>query len=177
MVLAAFSSPKDMALKLFREAGRTWNAKTFEDMGDHLLNFSVTNSALRDWVMHHQGHAKGSAAYESWRGGAKGYLGQCADIANVTKHFQLRKKTATLNEVEETRVALGPFGAIEGSESSHPSFEIVLSDGKAIDLLQFLFQICSAWESIFKADSSLGELPSHAYFMMVKSPGTAKATS
>lgn len=168
MVLAAFSTPRDMALKLFREAGRTWNGKTFEDMGDHLLNFSITNSSLRDWVMHHQGHAKGSAAYESWRSGAKGYLGECADIANVTKHFQLRKKTARLNEVEETRVALGPLGAIEGSESGHPSFEIVLSDGQAIDLLQFLFQICTAWESIFKADSNLGELPSHAYFMMVK---------
>lgn len=166
MVLAAFSTPRDMALKLFREAGRTWHAEDFESMGDHLLNFCVTNSALRDWVLQKQGHAKGSVAFESWRSGAKGYFGECADMANVIKHFQLRKKTAALSEVMETRVALGAFGAIEGSESSHPSFEIVLSDGHMIDLLQFLFQICTAWEGVFLADSNLGELSSHAYLMM-----------
>lgn len=97
---------------------------------------------------------------------SRGDLALKAILANVIKHFQLRKKTAALSEVMETRVALGPYGAIEGSESSHPSFEIVLSDGHMIDLLQFLFQICTAWEGVFLADSNLGELPSHAYSMM-----------
>lgn len=166
MVLAAFNTPRDMDLKLFREAGRTWNAEDSESMGDHLLNFCVTNSALRDWVMDQQGHAKGSVAFENWRSGANGYFGECADMANVIKHFRLQKKTATLNEVMETRIALGPFGAIEGSATSHPSYEIVLADNRNIDLMQFLFQICTAWEEIFRADPDLGELPFHGYSLM-----------
>ncbi|MFT5766661.1 MAG: hypothetical protein ACI9DH_000478 [Halioglobus sp.] len=167
MVLAAFKTPRDMALKLFREAGRTWNPENSESMGDHLLNFCITNSALRDWVMQQQGHVKGSVAFENWRSGAKGYFGECADMANVIKHFQLRKKTAVLSEVTAARVALGPYGAIEGSETAHPSFDIVLGDDRSIDLLQFLFQICTAWEEIFRADPDLGELPFHGYSLMV----------
>lgn len=169
MVIAALKTPRDMALKLFREAGRTWNAHDMEAMGDHFLNFCVTNSALRDWVMEHKGHAKGSKAFEIWRSGAKGYFGECADVANVSKHFQIQKKTALMNEVVEKRVVLTPYGVIEGSESSHPSFDIVLSDERSIDLLQFLFQICTAWEEIFQADNNLGELPSHIYSMQAPS--------
>ncbi|CAD2254743.1 hypothetical protein X12_001178 [Xanthomonas arboricola] len=165
MVIAALKNPRDMALKLFREAGRTWNAHDMAAMGDHFLNFCETNSALRDWVMEHQGHAKGSKAFETWRSEAKGYFGECADLANVSKHFQILKKTAQMNEVVETRVALTPYGVIEGSESSHPSFDIVLSDERTIDLMQFLFQICTAREEIFQTDTGLGEIPSHIYAM------------
>lgn len=168
MTIAALNTPRDMALKLFREAGRAWTAEDAESAGDHLLNFCITNSALRDWVLQHQGHAKRSVAFEKWRAGAKGYFGECADMANVIKHFEPRKKIAVLNDVLETRIALGPSGAIEGSEKSHPSFEIVLSSDEKVDLLQFLHQICTVWEDIFRADPTLGELPFHGYSMTAR---------
>ncbi|MBU0521634.1 MAG: hypothetical protein KJ643_05240 [Gammaproteobacteria bacterium] len=165
MTIAALNTPRDMALKLFREAGRAWTAEDAESAADHLLNFCITNSALRDWVLQHQGHLKRSVAFEKWRSGAKGYFGECADMANVIKHFESRKKIAVLTDVLETRVALGPFGPIEGSERSHPSFEIVLSNDEKVDLLQFLHQICTVWEEIFRADQTLGDLPFYGYSM------------
>lgn len=168
MTIAALNTPRDMALKLFREAGRAWTAEDAESAADHLLNFCITNSALRDWVLQHQGHPKGSVAFDKWRLGAKGYFGECADMANVIKHFESRKKIAVLNDVLETRIALGPLGAIEGSETSHPSFEIVLSSDKKVDLLQFLRQICTDWENIFRADPTLGDLPFHGYSMTTR---------
>lgn len=90
----AYKSPRDIALKLFREAGRAWNAENTTDMADHLFNFCVTHVALRDWVMVAlELRKEDSDFHENWRPKADGLFGECADIANRSKHLKVVKQT------------------------------------------------------------------------------------
>ena len=66
-VIPVFQCQRDIALKLFREAGRAWNASTLEEMGDHLFNFCVTNSSLRDWILQSKGEKGDEAFHSAWR--------------------------------------------------------------------------------------------------------------
>ncbi|WP_223554393.1 hypothetical protein [Pseudomonas sp. BF-R-01] len=136
-------------------------------MADHLFNFCVTNSSLRDWVLQSRGIVKDDPAFgayhKQWRQRANGYFGECADIANASKHLVIKK--AGVGQVREELVALGPHGAVEGSKTIRDSFEISLSDGSTIDLLMFIHKICTEWESIFSSDTDLMALPSHGEFL------------
>lgn len=175
-MIPIFQTPRDIALKLFREAGRAWTAPDLQSMADHLYNFCVTNSSLRDWVLQTKGIVKSDPAFQSfhatWRQRANGHFGECADIANASKHLVVKK--AGVGQVREELVALGPYGVVEGSNKTRDSFEIILSDGSAIDLLMFIHKICSEWESIFSSDSDFTALPSHGEFLFSWLPGHAK---
>jgi len=162
--IPVFQEPRDVALKLFREAGRTWNARDLESMGDHLFNFCVTSSSLRDWLLQSKGVKGDTAFHAAWRAKADGLFGVCADIANAAKHLLVLKSTVTTNT--EQLVALGPNGAIPGSERSRDSFHIVLSTGNTVDLLMFIHKICMAWEDTFRSDPDESALPSHAEFLL-----------
>lgn len=164
--IPVFQAPRDIALKLFREAGRTWNARDLESMGDHLFNFCVTSSSLRDWLLQSKGVKGDNAFHQDWRGKADGLFGVCADIANAAKHLLVLKASVATNT--EQLVALGPNGAIPGSERSRDSFHIVLSTGNTIDLLMFIHKICMAWEETFRADPDQSPLPAHAEFLLTR---------
>jgi hypothetical protein len=165
-MIPVYQSPRDIALKLFREASRTWGADTPLNMADHLYNFCVTNSSLRDWVSKVEGVPNGDHAFNStWRAMADGLFGECADIANAGKHF-LVKTSGRIAPVEETLVALGPNGPVEGSEMVRESYELVLQDGRTYDLLMFIHLTCKAWEKYFEESTVLGgPLPEYSYFM------------
>lgn len=163
-VISEYKAPKDIALKLFREAGRAWNAGDVQAASDHLFNFCVTNSALRDWVQVAEGKKDDKGYKERWRAGAGGLFGECADIANAAKHLLLVKASAqeTLQEV----VALGPNGHIPGSERMKETLLIVLRDGSTLDLLLFIYRICIAWEEIFRQNAD--PLPDHGSFLAIR---------
>lgn len=165
-MIPVYNSARDLALKLFREAGRTWKSTEELEMADHLFNFAVTNSSLRDWYMAEKG-ITGSAAgpfHISWRARAGGLFGDCADIANASKHFVV--KPCSVDAVSEKLVALGPQGIVPGLKMERPSFKVVLSSGVETDLLKFLHYICVEWENIFQQDPALADLPSHGVYMM-----------
>jgi hypothetical protein len=165
-LIPVFHSPRDLALKLFREAGRTWNAQGLQHMGDHLFNFCVTNTSLRDWLMQVKGVKGDTAFYDLWRGKADGLFGECTDIANASKHLVVKKTAVTMST--EELVALGPDGAIPGSERTRDTFTIVLSNGNGIDLLIFIHKICTEWEDIFRSDPDLSSLPPHGEFLVTR---------
>ena len=165
-LIPVFQAPQDIALKLFREAGRTWNAQSLQPMGDHLFNFCVTNSSLRDWLLQKQGVKGDTAFYDFWRARADGLFGECADIANASKHLVVKKTAVTTNT--EVLVALGPDGAIPGSERTRDTFNIVLSNGNTIDLLMFIHKICTEWEEIFSSDPDLPSLPPYGEFLFAR---------
>jgi hypothetical protein len=163
-VIPVFQCPRDIALKLFREAGRAWNASTLEEMGDHLFNFCVTNSSLRDWILQSKDE-KGDAAFHSaWRAKANGLFGECADIANASKHLVV--KSVSVGVGNQKLSALGPNGVIKGLEKERLAFSIVRSSGEDIDLLMFFFKICRAWEDLFENDPTLEALPFHGDFLL-----------
>lgn len=158
-----FQSPHDIALKLFREAGRTWNAPNLIEMGDHLYNFCVTNSSLRDWVVTSKGLPH--SFMQSWRTWADGMNGHCADIANASKHLLI--KPVSISVQNQKLVALGPNGVIEGQERERQAFQLEFTGGgDSVDLLMFIHKICMAWEKYFEQETDLPSLPSHGEFMM-----------
>lgn len=165
-MIPIFQTPADVAYKLFREASRTWNADQPINIADHLINFCVTNSSLRDWVMSRQKIVKGEHSFNSsWRAMADGLFGVCADIANAQKHFLINSKQA-IQPIKENLIALGPNGPIDGTEKTRESFEIVLDDGTNYDILMFLYKICTAWEGYFQEHDILGgKLTEHGYFL------------
>lgn len=166
-LIPVFQTPRDIALKLFREAGRTWNAPNLQSMGDHLFNFCVTNSSLRDWLLQSKGIAGDHAFFESWRAKANGLFGECADIANASKHLVVKRTEVRAGR--ENLVGLGPNGVIEGSEQTRDTFNIFLKTGVTIDLLLFMHKICMEWEKEFLADPDQSPLPSHGNFLLTKS--------
>ena len=160
----AYQTPRDLALKLFREAGRTWNAGDIQTMADHFFNFCVTHVALRDWVMAALSVPKTDAGYHSiWRAKADDLFGECADIANLSKHFAITKQTGTTTAYREDLVALGADGLqLEGSELQRDSYLLARPSGDQLDFLMLFYKVCSAWEAYFASEAQLGgPLPSH----------------
>lgn len=118
-VIPVFECPRDIALKLFREAGRAWNATTLEEMGDHLFNFCVTNSSLRDWILQSKDE-KGDAAFHSaWREKADGLFGECADIANASKHLVVKPVSVSVGNQKLS--ALGPHYRVRAWRRGKPA--------------------------------------------------------
>jgi hypothetical protein len=163
-VIPAFKTPRDIALKLFREAGRAWNAGSLEEMGDHLFNFCVTNSSLRDWLLQSKSEKGDGTFHRAWRAKADGLFGECADIANASKHLVVKRVSVDIGNQKLS--ALGPNGVIKGLEKERQAFSIVRSSGEDIDLLMFFFKICRAWEELFDDDPSLEALPFHGEFLL-----------
>ncbi|MCY1258474.1 hypothetical protein D9M68_47340 [compost metagenome] len=161
-MIPVYRTPRDIALKLFREAGRTWKATDLQSMADHLFNFCVTNSSLRDWVMQTKQVQKGDHAFNSaWRAMADGLFGDCADIANASKHLLVLE--IRIDASQEAVVAIGFDGQpIDGLLTMKDVYQIRRPGGELVDLTMFFFKTCRAWEDYFQANKDLGgELPSY----------------
>lgn len=161
-MIPVYRTPRDIALKLFREAGRTWKATDLQSMADHLFNFCVTNSSLRDWVMQTKQVQKGDHAFNfAWRAMADGLFGDCADIANASKHLLVLE--TRIDASQEAVVAIGFDGQpINGSLTMKDVYQIRRPGGELVDLTMFFFKTCRAWEDYFQANKDLGgELPSY----------------
>lgn len=163
-IISVFQKPHDLALKLFREAGRTWNAEGLQYKADHLINFCVTHVALRDWLIESLRISADNAWHEQWRARAGGLFGECIDIANAAKHLVF-KKVSVVSATQEL-ITLGPSGPISGSERTVDTLEIILSNGQSSELLLFLRNICLEWETIFREQAELQPLPEHGYFLV-----------
>lgn len=163
-LISVFRAPHDFALKLFREAGRTWNAEGLQAKADHLLNFCVTNSALRDWVIKTLGISVDSAWHDQWRARAGGLFGECADIANASKHLAFKK--VSVADTTQELITLGLDGPIHGSGRIVDTFEIILSSGQSHELFLFLHLICSEWGRIFREQAGLQPLPDHGLYFI-----------
>lgn len=100
-VIPAFKTPRDIALKLFREAGRAWNAGSLEEMGDHLFNFCVTNSSLRGWLLQSKSEKGDGTFHRAWRAKADGLFGECADIDNASKHLVVTRQAMAVYDFKD----------------------------------------------------------------------------
>jgi hypothetical protein len=163
-MITIYSSPRDIALKLFREAGRTWKSTDLQDMADHLFNFCVTNSSLRDWVMQAKEIPRTDHGFHTaWRAMADGLFGECADIANASKHSLVLE--TRIDAAKQEVIAMGPDGnPVAGSLKVKDVYMIRRGNGQLVDLTMFIFKTCTAWESYFEENPDLGQtLPSHAY--------------
>jgi hypothetical protein len=165
-LISAYQSSADIALKLFREAGRAWKTTDQLDMADHLFNFCVTHVSLRDWMAKETNQNVSDNTFStSWRALGDNLFGVCADIANASKHFAIKKASA--NSKPEKLVAYTVHGVVPGLEINRDSFQIDLGDGNQVDLLMFIYKVCMGWEEYYRTDANLPELPTHATYLFM----------
>ena len=145
-----YQSPQDIAKKLFREAGRMLSGKSREDVADHLLNFSVTHTALRDWTFAATNKNKSdNATMTAWRARANGLFGDFADIANSGKHLRLKEQQAITKESQMQVVAMSGDDIHPELTRNQKTFLIIRPDETEFDLWKAFFLINKEWEQIF----------------------------
>ncbi|WP_339733430.1 hypothetical protein, partial [uncultured Pseudomonas sp.] len=149
---------------VFGQRQHTWNSSSTVEMADHLFNFCVTHVALRDWVMTTLGVPREDNNFHSvWRAKADGLFGECADIANLSKHLKISKPTGDITAIREDLVAIGMDGeVVKGSAQARDSYQLVRPSGECLDLVTLFHRVCMAWDECFLSDTRLGEpLPSY----------------
>jgi len=145
-----YQSPQDIANKLFREAERMLNGRSREDVADHLFNFCVTNTALRDWTFEATKKSKSdNATMTAWRARANGLFGDFADIGNSGKHLHLKAQQATTKHSQMQVVAISGYGIHPELTKNQQTFLIIRPDGTEVDLWKAFYMINQEWQQIF----------------------------
>ncbi len=138
--------------KLEREAYRAFHAKTKNHKADHFFNFCVTAHAMRDFFLEAQGVSQGKARgafHATWD--AEPVLVAVKEIANLSKHFELRHARSGKPRTPQTRrlvqrrgqafdVYVTAKGNIKTIPRPAPEISVTTSDGARYDLWVFGIQ-------------------------------------
>lgn len=153
------ASPLALFRKLERESYRAFHAPTPLHKADHFFNFCVTAASMRDYLLEHLkllSVAQRQPHYDAW---AKiPSLVAAAEIANLSKHFELRDKKTTLPRPVRTRQVqmkkakftdfyVSPNGEVQLIESQRSEITVTLSDGQSLELYAFTDQVRKYWKS------------------------------
>ncbi len=135
-----------MLAKLRTEHGRL---KTKVSSGD-LMNFAITGYHIIEWIK------RNPLISETVKGDLETMyrnvdIGVCRDIANESKHFELRKeyddrvteKASAISGFSGGRFGKGDYGI--GEES----IVVVLLDGQRFDSLTWAQRVVDAWDAFF----------------------------
>lgn len=133
--------------KLEREACRAIHAKSRNHKADHFFNFCVTAHAMRDFYLEEkrilQGSKRAQALHMAWN--ADPLLVAVKEVANLSKHFQLRDRGTKAPTPTKTRrlvqrqgemvdIYINPAGDIKTVSRPSPEIRVILSDGTRYDL-------------------------------------------
>ena len=137
------------AVELLEKLRRDLARLDDEVIGDHLFNFVVTARHLPEWF------AKDPAMSEPVRAAIEGITASplykaCRDIADASKHFQLRADRAQSTNVSEVSSARG-YGVGRYGKGAYgvgeESITIELDTGESIHALEFARQIVGMYDA------------------------------
>lgn len=142
--------------KAEREAYRSLHAKSKTHKADHFFNFCITAHSLRDFFFENRSllGAAREPYYARWS--TDPLLVAVADIANLSKHFQLRDgKTKQPRTVKTRRVAhraetrfdvfIAPRGDISLIPSPSRNIIVTTGDGSHHELWAFQIDVLDYW--------------------------------
>ena len=147
--------PSDLLLKLEREAYRAFHASHPTHTADHLYNFCVTALAVRDWLFVQLAWSNNQkqSFYNMWRG--QPLLDACADIANASKHCDLKKgasphiaKASTQKVVEVYLDTSSNLHTVLNPE--HPDISVALDSGRTVGVHEMTQEVLRFWRNFFK---------------------------
>jgi hypothetical protein len=160
---AVLNSVNALWRKAEREAYRSYHAISKEHKADHFFNFCVTAHSLRDFFFEQQvipREPARTAYYSLWT--VEPLLVAVEEIANLSKHFQLRDRKTQQPRKPKTRhlvhkpgttfhVYVTPSGAI--TTIPRPSREILItaSDGSRHELWSFQIDVLEYWREFLNA--------------------------
>jgi len=169
MLTPTLASGADMLAKLERERWRAYGASHPTHKADHFYNFCITALAMKDHVLQAVGANEElrNRCYRHWS--AIPELAAATEIANTAKHVVLRRGPTTQAVTPKAATLLIAYvdEAVNGGEIEEreiPTFEIVLSDGSALEMFSFTTRVVGYWQAFFDAngisrrDQNLGEL-------------------
>ena len=150
------SSIRTVWRKAEREAYRSYHAKSRQHKADHFFNFCITAHSLKDYFFEHkniQGASRGPY-HAQWA--AKPLLVTVAEIANLSKHFQLRdhatkqsKRPVTRHIVHRASVSMAvyvtPTGAITMVPEPSRELLVTTSDGVRHELWALQIDVLDYW--------------------------------
>ena len=143
---AGMKTPNDMLRKLHSEHDRLRVKVSSSD----LMNFALTGYHLIDWIKRNPSSSPAAkvdldAMYRNTG------IGVCRDIANESKHFELR--TDYEDRVTEKTSAIGGFGVGRSGVGDYgvgeESIVIVLLDGTRFDSLTWAQRVVDTWDAFF----------------------------
>ena len=155
MLAPGLKTPTDVVHKMERELRRAFHHKNYVHKADHLFNFCVTAHSMRDMVFLHFGVSEKTEKdrmHATWSSDPK--LRAAADIANSSKHFDLRTPPKTKG-VERTRsevinVLVSDEGDVKTIPEEAPDLEIQLEDGSAIGVYDFTSGVIEYWRDFLE---------------------------
>jgi hypothetical protein len=143
---AGMKTPRDMLAKLHNEHGRLKTKVSSED----LVNFAITGYHIVEWIKRHPSPSSGAkGALEAMYRNPD--IGVCRDIANESKHFELREdyQDRVADKVSViSGYSAGRFGAGDYSVGEE-SIVVVLLDGSRFDSLAWAQRVVDAWDAFF----------------------------
>jgi len=139
-------NPRDMLAKLRDDHARLQARVTSGD----LMNFAITGYHMIEWIRKDPS-TPGAAKVDLTTMYDSSDIRACRDIANESKHFELKDdykdrvtdKTSAVAGWGAGRFGVGPYG--EGEES----IVVVLLDGTRFDSLTWAKRVVGAWEAFF----------------------------
>lgn len=154
---AVFGSVGALWRKAERDAYRAFHAKSKAHKADHFLNFCVTAHSLRDFFLEHQSvydDAARNAFHDAWN--AEPLLIAVSEIANLSKHFQLRRRGTGKLKPLKTRhlvhrrgmvvdVYVTPTGSLVNVPRSAREIMVTTSDGARHELWTFQIDVLDYW--------------------------------
>ena len=150
--------------KAEREAYRAFHAKSKEHKADHFFNFCVTAHSLRDYFLEHRrlpDPVSVSDYHALWNGESQ--LVAVAEIANLSKHFQLRDRGTRKPRIPKTRhlvhklsevvdVYVSPGGEFSTIPRSARDISITTSGGTRYDLWEFQIDVLDYWREFLRGN-------------------------
>jgi hypothetical protein len=157
--------------KAEREAYRAFHARSKSHKADHFLNFCITAHALRDHFIEERGVQDGNARrllHEEWN--AEPLLVAVSEIANLSKHFQLRDSRSGAIRQPHTRrvvhrlgfvvdVYVAPSGEIRNVPRRAPEMSVTTSDGSQHYLWEFQIDVLDYWQLFLERGAQFTDSP------------------
>jgi hypothetical protein len=158
----SLTSPAALFRKLERESYRTYHSRSRVHKADHFFNFCVTAHAMRDYVLERLGKIQArdkEPFHAQWN--TEPLLVAVRDIANSSKHFELRDRTSGQRKAAATmRVRHRKSKFIEVYTNGEGRFDLVategqdisvkLSDGTTLPLHEFTHGIMNYWRDYLR---------------------------
>lgn len=160
MLAPTLRDPSDLLNKLLREEKRLFLADHPKHVADHLYNFCVTSTALRDCVFEARGLLDDRAKapfHKEW--GRDPARVACSEIANIVKHTTLRTREGTPRERKTKAAAEGTgkfvdvyknaSGALAIVPTTRPTLIVHLSNDTTVEAWQLTRAVIAFWRAYF----------------------------
>lgn len=157
MLTPTLNNPGDLLLKLEREGYRAFHASHPTHTADHLYNFCVTALAVRDWIFISLKctEKQQNEFNKQWYG--EPLLAACADIANASKHCELRGEERLHRAILSTTEVVDFYidnnsGVHRVHNPDHPDVSIFLSSGAVVGVSDLTAHVINFWRNFFSQE-------------------------